>query len=90
MMYAQTKAVSPIGENIGNRIGNKFLFDYWLYEQLRRKGKSQKWLADKAKICPSVITLYLERQRVPNLNTFLAILDALGLEMEFKERMDVI
>lgn len=63
----------------------RFRFDYWLWDQLQRKGMTQAQLSKKTGLDPSAISLYLSRRRVPNIESFLKILSALELNIYFRD-----
>ena len=62
-----------------------FDFSRWLGEMIRTREMSQLQVAQHAGINTSNITHYLYGSRIPNLKTFLILLDVFGMHMEIKE-----
>ena len=65
---------------------DNFEFDTWLLDQMERKNMNHDQLAQRAGIRSSNITYYLYYGKLPTLRTFLKILDALGMTVQFADR----
>ena len=63
--------------------GNEFRFDLWLYNQLQKRGFTQKEFADKAGITSATVSYFIHNQKMPTVRTLALILDALDMHMEF-------
>jgi DNA-binding phage protein len=57
-----------------------------LYEAVRDSGRTASDIADEAGIHTSVMSLWFGKGQKARLDTYLAVLNTLGLDFEFKEQ----
>jgi transcriptional regulator with XRE-family HTH domain len=58
--------------------GNEFRLDLWLYNEMKKRGLSISDLAEKSSLSYSSIQQYINRNKMPTLQSFGLILKALG------------
>lgn len=64
-----------------------FEFDTWLKKELKQRRMTQKELAYRSGIEPSTISNHIVNKTSPTLRTFMAILDALNMEIKIVDSM---
>ena len=64
-----------------------FEFDTWLKKELKQRRMTQKELAYRSGIEPSTISNHIVKKTSPTLRTFMAILDALHMEIKIVDSM---
>lgn len=64
-----------------------FEFDVWLEKELEQRRMTQRELAYRSGLEPSTISHHLVNKTSPTLRTFMAILDALHMEIKIVDSM---
>lgn len=64
-----------------------FRFDKWLYEEMVKRDWDIPTMAKKTGLMRATIAYYIGGDRLPNLASFLLILDAFGQHIEIKDNI---
>ena len=67
---------------------SEYDFGDWLLNEMEKHGYNREQLAKKAGIHKVSVGCYLNYSRLPNLSTFLLILDALGKKMKIVDKKE--
>ena len=64
-------------------VDNEFHFDTWLKDEMKKRGITQKQLAEKSYVTCATISYYMNNQKMPTVRTLDLLLNALDMHMEF-------